>query len=316
MALLTTVLLVVAASACATDRSSDAAIGRLPRSATPTTRAIPATPAVGPGAVVSPRGVVLPVISGFDPEGWTVRTPCGEMVSLTEVRPVSKVQIVLDPGHGGSDPGARSPGNLAESRVNLEVSRYAQAALEEAGVSVLLTRTGDYDLELAPRAEIARALQPLAFVSVHHNAEPDGPWPRPGSETYYQMASPDSKRLAGLIYEEVVKALSQYEVPWVADRDAGAKYRPGTRGDYYAMLRMPGSVVSVLAELAFISNPAEAELLARPDVQRVEGQALARGILRYLTTNDPGSGFVEPYPRIDPPRNPNAPEPVCRDPQL
>ena len=305
------------AGACGTDGSGDAAIGRVALPTTVTTRAIPAAKAVGPGAVVSQHGVVLPVVSNLEAEGWTVRTPCGDTASLTDAQPVSKIQIVLDPGHGGSDPGARSPGNLAEAQVNLEVSRYAEAALQEAGVSVLLTRTGDYDLELAPRAEIARALQPLAFVSVHHNAEPDGPWPGPGSETYYQMGSPDSKRLAGLIYEEVVRALSPYRVAWVADRDAGAKYRPGRRGDYYAMLRMPGSVVSVLAELAFITNPSEAELLARPDVQRVEGQAIARGILRYLTTNDPGSGFVEPYPRVDPPPDPNAPPPpACREPQL
>ena len=113
-----------------------------------------------------------------------------------------------------------------------------------------------------------------------------------GAETYDQIGSADSKRLAGLVYEEVVRAMSQYKVAWVADRDAGAKYRPGNNGDYYAMLRQPGKVVSVLAELAFISNPAEAELIARADVQKVEGEAVARGILRYLTTNDPGSLVV------------------------
>ncbi len=311
-------VLALVATACGAT-GGDFAIGRL-KSSTATTRPIPLARVLGPGAVVSPRGIVMPVVSRLPTEEWEVRTPCGATTRMATATPVNAAQIVLDPGHGGSDPGAVPPGNpnLTEAEVNLEVSRYAQAALERAGVSVLLTRTGDYDVELAPRAEIARALQPHAFVSVHHNAEPDGPRAGPGSETYYQMASADSKRLAGLIYEEIVRALSQYQVAWVADLDAGAKYRPGTRGDYYAMLRMPGSVVSVLAEFAFISNPPEAELLARPDVQRVEGEALARGILRYLTTSDPGSGFVEPYPRIDPPRNPNAPPPVstCREPQL
>jgi hypothetical protein len=107
-------------------------------------------------------------------------------------------------------------------------------------------------------------------------------------------------------------------VAWVADRDAGAKYRPSrTPGnDYYAMLRQPGKVVSVLVEGAFISNPAEAELLARADVQKVEGEAIARGIVRYLTTQDPGSGFVEPYPRVDPPSTPGTSPRRCRDPEL
>jgi N-acetylmuramoyl-L-alanine amidase len=136
----------------------------------------------------------------------------------------------------------------------------------------------------------------------------------PGTETYYQFASPDSKRLAGLIYEEVVRALSAYDVPWVADRDAGAKYRPGQRGDYYAVLRLPQDVVSVLVEGAFVSNPPEAALLDRPDVQAAEGEAVARGILRYLNTGDPGSGFTEPYPRTDPPGSGGVPP--CRESRL
>jgi N-acetylmuramoyl-L-alanine amidase len=153
-------------------------------------------------------------------------------------------------------------------------------------------------------------------VSIHHNAEPDGPRDGPGTETYYQIASPESKRLAGLIYEEAVRALSAYQVPWVADLDAGAKYRLNDQGgDYYAMLRRPAPVVSVLAELAFVSNPPEAELISRPDVQQAEGQAVARGIVRYLTTDDPGSGYVTPYPRTEPAGGGGGPG-GCTDPPL
>jgi hypothetical protein len=98
-----------------------------------------------------------------------------------------------------------------------------------------------------------------------------------------------------------VKALAAYQIAWVADTDAGAKYRANDKGgDYYGILRNAAGVTSVLAELAFISNPPEAELLGRPDVQQVEGEALARAILRYLNTKDPGSGFTEPYPRNSP----------------
>jgi N-acetylmuramoyl-L-alanine amidase len=177
----------------------------------------------------------------------------------------------------------------------------------------VLSRTGEYQVSLATRTDLVMALRPEAFVSIHHNAEPDGPWPRPGTETYYQIGSGPSKRLAGLVWEEVVKALSAYQVPWVADRDAGTKYRRGDNGDYYFVLRKTAGVPSALAELAFITNPPEADLLARPDVQRVEGEAVARGIVRYLTTNDPGSGFSEPYPRITPAGGPGPP---CTDPPL
>lgn len=324
----------VLAAACAGDPAPrEAAVGRAaattttstgattapaaPSTPTPSTTAstLPVVEAGGPAAAaVSPAGVVVPVIAR-GPGTWTVRTPCGATATLARGTPVTSATIVVDPGHGGEyDPGAMSPGGLHEAVVNLEVSRYAAAALQAAGVSVLLTRTADYDMTISPRTEIARAVAPKAFVSVHHNAEPDGPHAGPGSETYYQIASPDSKRLAGILYEEIVKALSAYKVAWMGDTDAGAKYRRGQNGDYYAVLRQPGKVVSVLTESAFISNPPEADLLARPDVQQAEGQALARGILRWMTTEDPGSGYTEPYPRTEPP--PGPPGPPCRDPAL
>ena len=326
---LTLVLAVLlSAAACYSDDDRGAAVGRSP--APPPTTAAPTTvpptiatttttepdPATAT-AVVTSGGVVVPVISRAG-DGWMVRTPCNATATLAQsrARSAGSPVIVLDPGHGGAEPGAVSPAGLAEAGINLAVARHTQTALEAAGVTALLTRTGDYEVALATRSELARTVNPKAFVSIHHNAEPDGPRDGPGAETYYQIGSADSKRLAGLIYEEVVRAMSQYPVAWVADRDAGAKYRPGRNGDYYAMLRQPGQVVSVLAELAFISNPAEAELIARADVQKVEGEAVAKGILRYLTTRDPGSGFVEPYPRVDPPGGPGGPGRACRDPQL
>lgn len=277
-----------------------------------------ATPThIDKGALITPGGVPVPIVSR-DGDVYTVTTPCGRTATLTGGTAVRTATIVLDPGHGGADPGAVSPAGMKESPVNLAVSRYTQAALEAAGVPALLTRTADYEVELLTRAEITRAVDAAAFVSIHHNAEPDGPWPRPGTETYYQIGSANSKRLAGLIYEEVARALAPYAVAWVADTDAGTKYRPGTRGDYYAVLRQPAPVVSALAELAFISNPPEAELIARADVQKVEGEAVARGILRYLRTDDPGSGFTEPYPRPTPPPAPGppGPAPACIDPPL
>jgi len=80
------------------------------------------------------------------------------------------------------------------------------------------------------------------------------------------------------------------------------------------MLRLPATVPTVLAELAFISNPPEADLLAREDFREVEAQALVRGILRYLRTPDPGSRFTEPYPRETPPGGGGTPR--CVEPRL
>jgi N-acetylmuramoyl-L-alanine amidase len=243
-------------------------------------------------AVLSAGGIAMPVL-GRDGDAWRVSTPCGKEAVLTSATPLPTGPVVLDPGHGGYDPGAVGPNGLAESELNLAVSRYAAAALEAAGIPTVLTRNGDYGMNLPNRAKLAVGLQARAFVSVHHNAGAWAPSDVPGSEMYHQVTSAESKRLAGLIYEEIVASLSAYTVPWVTS-GAGVTWRTKANGDdWYAMVNQPRGVTATLAELAFLSNPAEADLLADPDVQRVEGQAVARGILRFLTTSDPGSGYVE-----------------------
>ena len=270
--------------------------------------------------VVSERGVVLPVKATVK-NGWQVETPCGRTALVRSAKPLSAA-VVLDPGHGGRDRGARAPSGLAEAEVNLAVANHAREALERAGVSTVLTRTADYQMTLGNRARVARALEAQAFVSIHHNAEPDGPRAGPGTETYFQLGSAASKRLSGLIYEEVVRTLEPLDVAWVADTDAGAKYRRGKGGeDYYGILRRSNGTTGVLAELGFISNPPEAALFARPKVQKAEGEAVARGVLRFLNTADPGSGYVEPYPRDEPKgpteqAGPTERGPACVDPPL
>ncbi|MEO6121876.1 MAG: N-acetylmuramoyl-L-alanine amidase [Acidimicrobiales bacterium] len=306
-----------AAAAVAVTTSSTVVVTTSTSTSTTTTTTVPAptttvpapttappvpAPVTGgsPKVLVSPAGVVVPVL-GREGDAYRVETPCGRSAVVRGGTPVTDATVVLDAGHGGAEPGAVSPGGLPEKSVNLAVVSHARDALERAGKPTVLTRTADYRVPLTARARLVMVLRPKAFVSVHHNAEPDGPRPGPGSETYYQVASPESKRLAGLIYEEVVAALSAYDLAWVADTDAGAKYRRKTDGDdYYGILRRTQGVPAVLAELAFVSNPAEADLLSRPDVQKVEGEAVARGILRFLDTADGGSGFVEPYPRSSP----------------
>ncbi|MGH9001961.1 MAG: N-acetylmuramoyl-L-alanine amidase family protein [Acidimicrobiia bacterium] len=234
-----------------------------------------------------------------------VLTPCENRawLRLSEGRAAPTVEVVLDPGHGGDEPGAVGPGGLTEKELNLAVVERTVAALKAAGVDVAVTRPSDYRVTLASRVAIAAALRPKAFVSVHHNAEPDGPREGPGSETYYQIKSADSKRLAGLIYEEIVPALAAFPAQWVADTDAGAKYRTNDAGgDYYGILRRSGEVglVASLAELAFISNPPEEALLRRDDVRQAEAEALSRALVRFLRTGDPGTGFTVPYPRVTP----------------
>ena len=268
----------------------------------PTTTVPPPSPLAGSDAkaVLTATGVTVPVV-GREGDALLVGTPCGRSTPLRQGTPIDGL-VVLDPGHGGVEPGAVGPGGLQERHLNLATSNFAKAHLEANGVPVVLTRSGDYRITLAARAKIVKAIKPKAFVSIHYNAEPDGPRSGPGAETYYQTkgdSAAASKRLAGLIYEEVVKALAVYtDVSWVADTDAGAKYRTSSSGDdYYGIIRQTQGIPGVLAELGFVSNPSEEALFTTPEGQKVAGEAVANGILRFLRTDDPGSGFTEPYPR-------------------
>ncbi len=251
-------------------------------------------------ALRTPTGVVVQVLQKLD-DGYLVQTPCAIEATVSSGEELFGAHVVLDAGHGGVEPGAVGPAGTKESHVNLAIAERTQALLEEAGVVVISTRTADYRISIQARTGIANAVNPQAFVSIHHNAEPDGPFNGPGAETYYQIADDESKRLAALIYEEAVQAFSAYDIAWAGDTDAGVKFRPGSSGgDYYGILRRSNGVPATLTELAFLSNPPEEELLASQAFQQVEAEALAKAILRYLTTDDPGSGFVEPYPRTAP----------------
>ncbi len=270
----------------------------------------PAVDESGPGVFVSPNGIVLPVVGD-----GVAHSPCNNKVTPVGT-PILGTNVVIDPGHGGKEPGAVGPTGLVEKDVNLDISLDVQRLLEAEGANVVLTHPSDYYSTIQNRAEIAVALHPQVFISIHHNAEPDGPSNGPGDEIYYQIANPDSKRLAGLLWEEITAALTPYDIGWVADTDHGAKYRPSASGgDYYGILRRGAGITTVLSEAAFISNPPEEQLLRDPAFKHAEAVAITKAITRFLATPDPGSGFVEPYPRTEPAGGGGGPE-GCADPAL
>lgn len=260
-----------------------------------------------PGGAAAGRlraGVLVP-FSAVE-NGWArVTTPCelSRWMPVESGLKLTRPAVVLDPGHGGDEAGATGPTGLLEKELNLDVAARASALLNARGIPAILTRTSDYRASLSFRVELAGSSAADLMISIHHNADPDGPLPRPGTETYYQFRSPGSKRLAGLIYEEALGELSKLGIGWVGDTDAGAKWRLNdSGGDYYGILRRSGEagLTTVLAELAFVSNPAEEEILRRDDVRQMEAAAIARAVERYLGSTDPGSGFTTPYPRTAP----------------
>lgn len=311
--------------ACSSGAKPTATVGSVaPKDPTTTTTTLPATttttappkfiwPAVdesGPGVVVTATGVVLPIVGA-----GVADTPCSNQTKPTGT-PIAGANVVLDPGHGGNEPGAVGPTGLIEKDVNFAVVQDVKQQLEAEGAQVVLTRTADYNTTIKTRAEIALALHPQVFMSVHHNAEPDGPSDGPGNEDFYQIASPESKRLGGLLWEEITAAFSSYRIAWAADTDHGAKYRLSANGgDYLGILRRAVGIPTVLSEAAFISNPPEEQLLRDPAFLHVEATAITKAITRFVATPDPGSGFVTPYPRTEPAGGGGGPE-GCTDPAL
>ena len=252
---------------------------------------LPATLATVP-AVQTPTSLVLPVTGG-EPGAWQVVTPCAA-TAVVDGTPVAGAHIVLDPGHGGSEPGAVGPSGVTEAAVNLDIALRTAALLEARGAEVVLTRTDDTRVTLQTRAAIAVALRPLAFISIHHNAAPIGKSDRPGSELYHQLDSPTSKRLAGLLWEEYQEELAPFGSDWAVGDQAGARARQSatTGTDYYGVLRRTQGIPAVLSEAGFITNPAEDALLNTPEFRQAEAEAIADAVVRLVTTDDPGSGYV------------------------
>jgi len=246
--------------------------------------------------VRGPDEVLLPVVGRF--AGSTVvSSTCGREVVYEDGVPVvtgddATVDVVLDAGHGGPESGSVGVNGLTERDLNLMVAFHAKLALEEMGHTVVLTRRRDLHMPIRQRTAIVRALDPRAFVSIHHNGGAVMRSDTPGTEAFHQVDQPESRRLAGLLFEEVQAVFADYWVPWVKTYHQGVSARLRvSRTDTYGVLRMTRGVPSAIVEGLYLSNPPEAQLLALPEIQQAEGRAIATAIDRFLSTEDPGTGF-------------------------
>jgi N-acetylmuramoyl-L-alanine amidase len=266
-----------------------------------TTSTLEATPTLPTLALNTPAGVPVAVLAETA-AGYIVRTTCGSTGYVSGGEPISEAAVVLDPGHGGPiDTGAVGPNGLMEKDINLKVSLATQEMLLERGFSVVVTRAGDYAVPLSNRTSFADHVGAELLVSIHHNSPNQQTSSSPGTEIFVQHGSPDSNRLGGLVWEHVVEALSVFDVGWTSARDAGVLSVLNSRGtDAYGINRLP-ETVSIIAELAYVSNQDEAALMLTDEYVGVAATGLASAIEAYLTTSEPGSGFAE-EPRVFNPR--------------
>jgi len=176
--------------------------------------------------------------------------------------------IVIDPGHGGTDPGAVGVTGLLEKEVNLDVSLRIADKLRAQGAQVIMTRDTDIFIPLAQRVSIAEAAGAEVFVSVHANAHPNPVIG--GIETYYfgkKATSNSSINLAALLQGEMVDALRL--------RDIGVKEAS------FLVIRQT-SMPSVLVELGFLSNAQEESLMRTNEFRQNAADAIVRGLQDYF----------------------------------
>lgn len=250
----------------------------------------------GVKAVITRTGVVVPVL-GRTEAGYVVETPCGTETEINWGHPLGQVQVVLDPGHGGSERGALADNGLTEAELNLRVAQRTALLLQDRDIAVALTRTGDYRVPVRQRARLADALEADAVLSLHHNTPRAAASTGPGTEVYTQSSSLQSARLGGVLYEEVVAALSSFDVDWVSRADAGVLTVIDDDGEDAFGINRHTEAVNALVELGYLANPAEATLFETEEYLEAVATALADGIERYLTSPDPGSGYVD-APRV------------------
>lgn len=209
--------------------------------------------------VILPPGPPPSTLPGSSPGSSSGSAP---PVNLPPTK--GRLLVVIDPGHGGPDPGAVGRGGLRETDVNLDIAKKLSQQLEAAGIQTMLTRTGEYDFDLQPRVDIAERANASVFVSIHANAisldRPDVN----GVETYYYSSG---KQLADTIHRNIIRGTRSI--------DRGVR-----TARFYVLTQT--SMPAVLLETGFVTGAQDAANLGNPTFRSQMATAIAQGIREYL----------------------------------
>lgn len=198
--------------------------------------------------------------------------------------------VVLDPGHGGADPGAVSPRRVVEKRVTLDLAKRIRNRLQSRGITVILTREGDQTLSLEARCERAASWDADVFVSLHADSAGKDRSPR-GAGTFvlsnpgcystgsYGQGSPPSTVYKANRFDTANTVLGlriqQHLVKNSGQSDRGVK-----RARFQVLRDAP--CPAALVEVAFLSNPSDEAMLIDPARREQIARGIADGIAAYL----------------------------------
>jgi N-acetylmuramoyl-L-alanine amidase len=234
-------------------------------------------------------------------------SPAGSGYSLVRQLGLGVKRIVLDPGHGGSDPGCMSPSGLKEKDVALDLARRLKNMLEDQGkFEVFLTRDSDLSLPLEKRTSIANQKGADLFISIHLNASPRKN--RTGVETFYLNFSPDPAvnelaarenasstkniREMKLIVDKIIKNSKYEESRDLAEKihrnllehlkhNFGPRDDLGVKGGPFWVL-IGSEMPAVLVEASHLSNAKEETALKTETYREAVATGLFRGIMEYV----------------------------------
>jgi N-acetylmuramoyl-L-alanine amidase len=192
---------------------------------------------------------------------------------------ISGKKVVIDAGHGGGDPGAKSLTGVSEKDINLDVALKLKKYLSRVGVYCVMTREIDQDFfnatilaaskkqrDLMYRTRVANKSRAELFLSIHANSFPQTIYH--GAQTFFNPHNQQSRRLAQAIQYYMIKNL-------------GPNRRRPKPGDFRVLndIKMPG----VMIETGFLSNPEEAALLNNPQYRDRIAVAIYHGVIAYLS---------------------------------
>lgn len=207
--------------------------------------------------------------------------------------------IVLDPGHGGNDPGAIGPTGYYEKDAVLDIARRVEKYLEPYKYNVYLTRSKDVFIPLKQRAVVANSKDADLFVSVHCNASPSSKVKGTRSYIYSRTASSKAAAEAAKFenkkvgaFEFLLNDLRKSAFEYLSIEAAGyvqqklvdsfrLKWEPTERAPFYVLANT--NMPSILVETAFISNREEEKKLATAAFRDSVAKGIARGIAEYLS---------------------------------
>ncbi|MGO0041067.1 GBS Bsp-like repeat-containing protein [Streptococcus suis] len=208
----------------------------------------------------------------------------GTTTHLSNLSAQRSYTVYIDPGHGGRDSGA-SYGGVHEKNLALSVSNKLRENLLQYGINVLMTRTGDYDVDFkTERSRMTNASNADLFISIHFNATGAGVSNATGIETYWYQYNPEyqpkinkemhnnptrlaeSEILANKVQESLIK-------------ETGAVNR-GVRRETFAVLRET-AIPAILVELGFMDNPSELQVIKQDSYHTRLAKALAQGVMNW-----------------------------------